>query len=50
MHLGLDFRILENLVRGRLVAHFPMKDVVALFLAVLAQDGRGWIERLVGID
>src|SRR5271167_2242563 len=49
MYLGLDLRVLECLIRGGPVAYFPVKDVVILLFAVLAQNGRSGIEGFVWI-
>ena len=49
VHLGLHLRVRERLVRGRPVADFPVKDVVVLLFAVLAQNGRSGIESFMWI-
>src|SRR5260370_27596143 len=50
MYLGFHLCVREGLVRSHFVAHLPVKDMIALLFAILAQDRRARIERLMRID
>src|SRR5262244_3925801 len=49
MYVGLYWSFLKSFVSSLLVADFPMKNVIALLLAVIAKYGRIGIKCLVRI-
>src|SRR5579864_6391539 len=47
---GLHRRTLENTLSSGLVPNFPVKDMIVLLLAIVAENRRAGLERLPGID
>src|ERR1700722_15855767 len=45
MHVGFDFSLSKDFVGGGFVTYLPVKDVVVLLFAILAQDGCAGIKR-----